>query len=120
MAFAFICFFSAGILNFVHPLEKRLEVVGIFCVISGVVMYGSTIPSLVTAWKNNTTDDVSLPFIVVGLANCTIWLINATLQDDLFMLIQNGCGVLVVLVQLAVYVSIRMCLSASQAQAQAQ
>ncbi|KAJ0052041.1 hypothetical protein Pint_02699 [Pistacia integerrima] len=86
-----------------HTHEKRSRIVGILCVIFGVLMYTSP---LTIMKKVITTKSVKyMPFYLslANFLNGVIWVTFALIRFDLYILIGNGLGALSGAVQLILY-----------------
>ncbi|KAK3018291.1 hypothetical protein RJ639_003559 [Escallonia herrerae] len=106
-----------SVLKTCHTHPKRSEIVGVICIVFGLIMYGS--PCLVmvrlletrcTDYKVIATRSVEfMPFWLsaASFSNGLIWMVYALLRFDLYILIANGGGALLGACQLILYLCYR-------------
>ncbi|XP_071731105.1 bidirectional sugar transporter SWEET6a-like [Rutidosis leptorrhynchoides] len=94
----------AGIdLGTFHTHTSRSNFVGIFCVIFGIIMYGSPLTIMWKVIKTKSVEFMPFPLSLAAFLNGICWTTYALLKFDLFILIANGTGGLLGAAQLVLY-----------------
>lgn len=86
-----------------HTHTRRSTVVGIFCDVFGIILYGSPLTVMWKVIKTKSVEFMPLSLSVTGLANGIIWSAYAFIRFDPYILIGNGIGALLGLSQLILY-----------------
>ncbi|KAM7509118.1 hypothetical protein LguiA_019571 [Lonicera macranthoides] len=86
-----------------HGHHRRSMFVGIFCVVFGIILYGSPLTIMRKVIKTKSVEYMPLWISLSAFANGVIWSAFALIRFDLFILIGNGVGGLLGLVQLILY-----------------
>ncbi|KAK2994080.1 hypothetical protein RJ640_024344 [Escallonia rubra] len=96
-----------SVLKTCHTYSKRSEIVGVICIVFGLIMYGS--PCLVMYKVIATRSVEFMPFWLsaASFSNGLIWMVYALLRFDLYILIANGGGALLGACQLVLYLCYR-------------
>ncbi|KAG9158462.1 hypothetical protein Leryth_013211 [Lithospermum erythrorhizon] len=94
---------AALTLKFCHTHKKRSMVVGIVCVIFGVIMYSAPLSIMAKVIKTKSVEFMPFWLSVAAFSNGITWTVYALLEFDLYILISNGLGAVSGAVQLILY-----------------
>ncbi|KAJ0535756.1 putative SWEET sugar transporter [Helianthus annuus] len=96
----------AGIdLNVFHTHKSRSTFVGVFCVVFGVAMYASPLTIMWKVIKTKSVEFMPLPLSIAAFSNGCCWTAYALLKFDLAILIANGTGAVLGLIQIVLWLS---------------
>ncbi|XP_020271305.1 bidirectional sugar transporter SWEET4-like [Asparagus officinalis] len=100
---AFIAVVAGLVLSLTHTHEKRSMIVGILCIIFGVCMYASPLAVLKVVVSTKSVE--YLPFMpsFTSFINGVCWTSYALIKFDLYMVIPNGLGTFLGVIQLLIY-----------------
>ncbi|KVH92855.1 hypothetical protein Ccrd_005185, partial [Cynara cardunculus var. scolymus] len=90
-------------LGFFHTHASRSNFVGIFCVVFGIIMYGSPLTIMWKVIRTKSVEYMPFPLSLAAFLNGCCWTTYALLKFDLFILIANGTGAVLGLTQLILY-----------------
>ncbi|KAG9140696.1 hypothetical protein Leryth_006895 [Lithospermum erythrorhizon] len=90
-------------LQFCHTYESRSMVVGIICVVFGVIMYASPLSIMKTVIKTKSVEFMPLSLSWAGFSNGIAWTVYALLEFDIYILIGNALGAISGAAQLILY-----------------
>ncbi|KAI3959839.1 hypothetical protein MKW98_029876 [Papaver atlanticum] len=87
------------------PMSKSLQglLIGLACVIVNIGMYAMPCDAIIQVYKTKSLEYMPLTLSVVGLLNGICWLTYALLRFDLFILLSNGIGFVLGLIQVGVF-----------------
>ncbi|XP_071713045.1 bidirectional sugar transporter SWEET4-like [Rutidosis leptorrhynchoides] len=86
-----------------HTHTSRSNFVGIFCVVFGIIMYGSPLTIMWKVIKTKSVEFMPFPLSLAAFLNGCCWTAYALLKFDLFILIANGTGAVLGFAQLVLY-----------------
>ncbi|KAL5860454.1 hypothetical protein ACOSQ4_001750 [Xanthoceras sorbifolium] len=86
-----------------HTHEKRSRIVGILCVIFGVLMYASPLTIMTKVIKTRSVKYMPFYLSLTNFLNGLVWVTYALIRFDLYVLTGNGLGALSGAVQLILY-----------------
>jgi solute carrier family 50 protein (sugar transporter) len=86
-----------------HTHSRRSMIVGILCVIAGSAMYASPLTVMSKVVRTKSVEYMPFFLSLVGLLNGATWTVYGLIKFDIFVVIPNGIGVLLSLVQLILY-----------------
>ncbi|KAL5721510.1 Bidirectional sugar transporter sweet4 [Ranunculus cassubicifolius] len=91
------------VMTVAHTHDRRSLVVGCICVVFGTIMYFS--PLSVMKMVITTKSVEYMPFFLsfASFANGVCWTIYALIRFDLFIMVPNGIGAVLALIQLILY-----------------
>ncbi|KAF8399264.1 hypothetical protein HHK36_015129 [Tetracentron sinense] len=90
-------------MTFLHTHTKRSMVIGIFCVVFGVMMYSSPLTIMFNVIKTKSVEFMPFFLSLANFLNGAIWLTYALLRFDLYITIGNGLGAISGALQLILY-----------------
>ncbi|KAK1432786.1 hypothetical protein QVD17_09686 [Tagetes erecta] len=94
----------AGIdLGVFHTHKSRSTFVGAFCVVFGVAMYASPLTIMWKVIKTKSVEFMPFPLSLAAFLNGCCWTTYALLKFDFAILIANGTGAVLGLIQLILY-----------------
>ncbi|KAI3670059.1 hypothetical protein L6452_41652 [Arctium lappa] len=94
----------AGVdLGLFHTHASRSNFVGIFCVVFGIIMYGSPLTIMWKVIRTKSVEYMPFPLSLAAFLNGCCWTTYALLKFDLFILIANGTGAVLGFCQLVLY-----------------
>nr|UJT76398.1 bidirectional sugar transporter SWEET5 [Hemerocallis fulva] len=94
---------AAVVLNVAHTIPKREMMVGILCVIFGTCMYASPLSVMKLVIETKSVKYMPFTLSLVSFVNGLCWTSYALLKFDLYVLIPNGLGTMLGLIQLIIY-----------------
>nr|XP_043621476.1 bidirectional sugar transporter SWEET6b-like [Erigeron canadensis] len=90
-------------LRFLHTHKERSTLVGILCIVFGIIMYGAPLTIMKKVVKTKSVEFMPFPLSLAGFLNGVCWSTYALLKFDLFILIANGVGGFLGFLQLCLY-----------------
>ncbi|KAL8137627.1 hypothetical protein V2J09_003628 [Rumex salicifolius] len=99
----FLAVLGAPTLKLCHTHEERSRIIGIFCVVFGIVMYASPLTVMRKVIKTKSVEYMPFTLSLASFLNGLCWTAYALIEFDLFVLIANGVGALFGLSQLVLY-----------------
>ncbi|KAG9132488.1 hypothetical protein Leryth_008405 [Lithospermum erythrorhizon] len=94
---------AAPTLKLCHTHAMRSMVVGIVCIVFGVIMYSSPLSIMKKVITTKSVEFMPFWLSVAAFSNGVCWTVYALLQFDLYILISNGLGAVSGAVQLILY-----------------
>nr|XP_043616617.1 putative bidirectional sugar transporter SWEET7d [Erigeron canadensis] len=101
--FIFVGGLAAIDLAVFHTHESRSMFVGICCVIFGIVMYGAPLTIMLQVVKTKSVEFMPFTLSLASFLNGVCWTTYALLKLDLYILVANGAGAILGLMQLILY-----------------
>ncbi|KAF3332914.1 bidirectional sugar transporter SWEET5-like protein [Carex littledalei] len=89
--------------------EKGIDVLGIFCIISGILMYGSPVIIIKEVFQTKSVEHMPWHTSLIGIFNAIFWTTYSLLRFDLYILIPNAMGIIFSAVQLIVFLYFKCC-----------
>ncbi|EYU40273.1 hypothetical protein MIMGU_mgv1a020472mg, partial [Erythranthe guttata] len=89
-------------LSFLHGKDRKLFCGVIASLFSGI-MYAAPLPSMWNAFTTRSVDFVPLHLLLLVLLTSLFWLIFGILGNDLFIMVPNGIGCTLGIIQLITY-----------------
>lgn len=86
-----------------HTHASRSNLVGIFCVVFGVLMYASPLTIMKKVITTKSVEYMPFYLSLTNFLNGLIWLTYALIQFDLYITIGNGLGAVSGAIQLILY-----------------
>lgn len=100
---AFVAAVAAVVLTTADTHEQRSMMVGILCIIFGTCMYASPLSVMKLVITTKSVKYMPFTLSLISFINGVCWTSYALLKFDLYMIIPNGIGTFLGLVQLAIY-----------------
>ncbi|KAF7049729.1 hypothetical protein CFC21_058217 [Triticum aestivum] len=100
---AFMLAVVVGVLHGTHTHKKRSMIVGILCVIFGCIMYASPLTIISKVIRTKSVEYMPFLLSLVSFLNGCCWTTYALIKFDLYVMIPNGLGAFLSLVQLILY-----------------
>ncbi|KAL3526041.1 hypothetical protein ACH5RR_014413 [Cinchona calisaya] len=86
-----------------HTTGKRSTIVGVICVIFGIILYASPLSVMKKVIKTKSVEYMPFWVCVAGFSNGIVWAVYAFLPLDPFVLTGNGVGCCLGIVQLCMH-----------------
>uniref|UniRef100_A0A7N0UDM1 Bidirectional sugar transporter SWEET n=1 Tax=Kalanchoe fedtschenkoi TaxID=63787 RepID=A0A7N0UDM1_KALFE len=90
-----------------HSHAKRSTFVGAFCVAFGILMYASPLTVMYKVLRDKSVEYMPFWLSLASFANGIVWVAYALLQFDLYILISNGTGAALGVIQLLLWIYYR-------------
>ncbi|KAK9734994.1 hypothetical protein RND81_04G176200 [Saponaria officinalis] len=86
-----------------HSHTARSNFVGVFCDVFGIILYGSPLTVMLKVIKTKSVEFMPPSVSLAGFLNGVVWSAYACIRFDPYILIGNGVGGLLGLIQLILY-----------------
>ncbi|RZC44576.1 hypothetical protein C5167_037525 [Papaver somniferum] len=90
-------------LGFLHTIERRTMVVGIFCLIFNIAMYAMPLDVMLLVIRTKSVEYMPFFLLLANFLNGGTWLTFTLLRFDLYIFISNGSGCFLGFIQLIIY-----------------
>ncbi|CAI0408800.1 unnamed protein product [Linum tenue] len=101
---AFVVLLLVLVVSLVHELHKRAAIVGVLCVVFCTMIYVAPLSVMVKmVIKTRSVEYMPFYLSLASLGNGACWTAYALIRIDLFIIIPNGIGVVLAMVQLILY-----------------
>ncbi|WOL07967.1 hypothetical protein Cni_G16718 [Canna indica] len=100
---AFMAVVAVAVLLTAHTYEKRSLIVGILCIIFGTCMYAAPLSVMKLVIQTKSVKYMPFTLSMASFLNGVCWTTYSFLPFDINILVPNGLGTLLALVQLILY-----------------
>ncbi|XP_020269224.1 bidirectional sugar transporter SWEET7b-like [Asparagus officinalis] len=94
------------VLSCVRSQETRSTIVGILCIIFGILMYASPLSALISVTRTENLSYMPLMPSLTNLANGICWTIYYSIKFSLYMVIPSAIGIVISVFELIIYARI--------------
>ncbi|XP_020270795.1 bidirectional sugar transporter SWEET4-like [Asparagus officinalis] len=95
--------FGALLISFVHDEHTRSTIVGILCIVFCIIMYVAPLAAMKLVITTKSVEFMPLYLSVASFLNGACWTVYSLLKFDINILVPNGIGLLLTVVQLVLY-----------------
>jgi len=82
-----------------HPTQNASHIIGLVVNVNLVFFYGAPLQSILQVIQTKCSDSIHVPTMVLNWTNTSFWLAYGFAQRDFYIMIPNGCGLLLGLSQ---------------------
>ncbi|XP_068652712.1 bidirectional sugar transporter SWEET6b-like [Aristolochia californica] len=100
---AFVAAVISLVLSLAHTHKLRTRIVGIICMIINCAMYASPLTIMRIVMKTKSVKYMPFYLSLAGFLTSVCWAAYALIEFDLFIVIPNGAGVVLGIIQLILY-----------------
>lgn len=82
-----------------HPTSNASQVIGLVVNVNLIFFYGAPLRTIMQVIQTKCSDSIHVPTMVLNWTNTSFWLAYGAAQRDFYIMIPNGCGLLLGLSQ---------------------
>ncbi|KAL5702637.1 hypothetical protein ACHQM5_027832 [Ranunculus cassubicifolius] len=100
---AIVSVIDVSVLEAAHGTKRRTLIVGIICIVLNILMYAMPLDSAWTVWKTKSVEYMPFWLLLANLCNGAIWAVYGLLPYDFNLVVCNGAGFGLGVLQVGLY-----------------